>query len=133
MNCDLRVGRARLRTTEPFSCRADPGTAHYPVPCHLGHRAETISTAQHANRVVLARVLLYRAGPDFVLSNSCRACAGTMGMTQTCRTSRGKATEKKPHSRRFTNTWEKLYLVKYDWILLDIVSYIGSRSNFYIK
>jgi hypothetical protein len=75
-----------LRTTGPFSCRADPGTAHYPVLCHLGHQAETISTAQHANRAVLAQVLLYRAGPGFVLSNSCRARAGTMGTAQTNRT-----------------------------------------------
>jgi bacteriorhodopsin len=56
------------------------------VPCHLGHRAETLSTAQHANRAVLARFLFYRAGPGFVLLNSCRARAGPMSTAQTNRT-----------------------------------------------
>jgi hypothetical protein len=56
------------------------------VPCHLGHRAKTLSTAQHANRAVLAQFLLFRAGPGFVLSNSCRVRAGPMGPAQTCRT-----------------------------------------------
>lgn len=57
------------------------------MPCHLGHRAETLSTAQHANRAVLARFLFYRAGPGFVLLNSCRARAGPMSTAQTNRTS----------------------------------------------
>jgi hypothetical protein len=80
------LNACELQTTMPFSCRADPGTTHYPVPCHLGHRAETISTAQHANRAVLARVLLFRAGPGFVLSNSCRARAAPIVTAQTNRT-----------------------------------------------
>jgi hypothetical protein len=86
-----------LRTTGPFSCRADPGTAHYPVPCLLGHRAETISTAQHVNRAVLAQVLLYRVGPSFVLSNSCRDRVGT---TQTNRTTAVKHTVHVAASRK---------------------------------
>lgn len=67
------LNACELRTTVPFSCRADPGTTHYPVSCYLGHQAETISTAQHANRTVLTQVLLFHAGPNFELSNSCRA------------------------------------------------------------
>jgi hypothetical protein len=59
------------------------------VPGHVGHRAESQSTAQHDERAVLARLFSFRAGPGFVLLQTCRAHAGPMGTTQTYRTTPG--------------------------------------------
>jgi hypothetical protein len=70
-----------------FPCRAGTGTTQIPVPCYLGRRAESVSTAQPAARAVLARLIPFRAGQCFVLSKPGRARAGPMGTAQTYRTS----------------------------------------------
>jgi hypothetical protein len=110
----------------PFSCRADPGTTHYPVSCHLGHRDETISMAQHANRAVLARVLLFCAGPGFVLSNSCRARAGPMGTTQTNRTARG---HHERHIRRPSQTTAHCFILNMSSRSWRLASHVAGASN----
>jgi hypothetical protein len=43
------------------------------VPGHVGRRAKSQSTTQHDERAVLARLFSYRAGPGFVLLQTCRA------------------------------------------------------------